>query len=67
MSRWKQALDSALTASFVVAFFVVVIAIGLIQPYMEARAYERVTGKHVSVWDAVWLDLRVQASPEESR
>lgn len=27
---------------------------------IEARAYERVTGKHVSQWDAWWLDLRVQ-------
>lgn len=26
----------------------------------EARAFERVTGKRVSTWDAVWLDLRVQ-------
>lgn len=28
--------------------------------WMEARAFERVTGKHVSVWDAMWIELRVQ-------
>lgn len=28
--------------------------------YMEARAYERVTGKQVTTWDAMFLDLRVQ-------
>ncbi len=26
----------------------------------EACAFERVTGKHVSTWDAMFLDLRVQ-------
>ena len=28
--------------------------------YFEARAYERVTGKKVSTWDAMFLQLRVQ-------
>ena len=27
---------------------------------MEAAAYRRVTGKDVTTWDAIWLDLRVQ-------
>ena len=31
-----------------------------IQSHQEAAAYGRVTGKGVSWWDAVWLDLRVQ-------
>lgn len=31
----------------------------------EARAYERVTGEHVSTWDALFLDLRVQAEPRK--
>lgn len=30
--------------------------------YFEAQAYERVTGKHVSTWDAIFLDLRVEES-----
>ena len=29
---------------------------------MEAAAYNRVTGKHVSTWDAMWIELRVQES-----
>lgn len=29
--------------------------------YMEARAYNRITGKNVSTWDAMWVDLRVQS------
>lgn len=28
--------------------------------HFEAAAYERVTGKKVSAWDAMFLDLRVQ-------
>jgi len=27
--------------------------------YQEARTYERLTGKHVTTWDALWVDLRV--------
>lgn len=27
--------------------------------WMEARAYNRVTGGSVTTWDALWLDLRV--------
>ena len=46
--------------SIIVSFIVLLIALVLFQPYMEVRAYERVTGKHVSVWDAMFLDLRVQ-------
>jgi hypothetical protein len=32
--------------------------------YFEARAYERVTGQHVSTWDAMFLDLRVMSTPQ---
>jgi len=31
---------------------------------MEAKAYERITGKKVSTWDAMWVELRVQAGPQ---
>ncbi len=31
---------------------------------MEAEAYTRLTGKPVSTWDAMFLDLRVQESIE---
>lgn len=54
--KWIDAL-----AGFVV--FVVIVAILAAWPigsYFEAQAYYRVTGKRVSTWDAMWLDLRVQ-------
>lgn len=28
--------------------------------YFEAEAYNRATGQHVSTWDALWLELRVE-------
>ena len=34
----------------------------LLPAKFERDAYERVTGKSVSTWDAIWLDLRVQES-----
>ena len=33
--------------------------------YFEANAYNRATGSHVSTWDAMWIELRVQAAPKE--
>ncbi len=31
--------------------------------YFEAEAYNRHTGANVSTWDAMWIELRVQAGP----
>lgn len=28
--------------------------------YNEARTFERLTGRHVTTWDALWVELRVQ-------
>lgn len=46
----------AVTAALVALSFVV----SYIFARFEAAAYERVTGKRVSAWDAMFLDLRVQ-------
>lgn len=32
----------------------------IVSSAMEARAYNHVTGKNVSTWDAMWIELRVQ-------
>jgi len=47
------------------AVFVGTAALQLICASAEAAAYERVTGCHVSAWDAIWLDLRVQEFPKD--
>jgi hypothetical protein len=33
----------------------------VIAPYFEAKAFNRVSEKKVTYWDAVFLDLRVEA------
>jgi hypothetical protein len=40
------------------------LAMGLLQPYFESRAYNKLTGAHTTYWDAVWLKLRVQDRPQ---
>jgi hypothetical protein len=32
--------------------------------HLEARSFERVAGPHVSTWDAMFLELRVQQPTE---
>lgn len=45
----------------VLILIVVIVAVGvLMQAYNEAATYRRLTGKNVSTWDALWVDLRVQ-------
>jgi hypothetical protein len=36
-----------------------------VQAKFEADAYHRATGHRVSQWDAMFLDLRVQAEPKQ--
>lgn len=39
-------------------------AIALIQPWMESQVYNRLTGANTTVWDAIWLELRVNGEPK---
>lgn len=32
----------------------------LVPSYYEARTYRRLTGAEVTMWDAMWVELRVQ-------
>lgn len=41
-------------------FIIGVPAFILFSSYMEASTYRRLTGKQVTTWDAIWVDLRVQ-------
>lgn len=38
----------------------VVLPLWIGRSYMEAQSFNRVTGKNVSTWDAMWIQLRVQ-------
>jgi hypothetical protein len=41
------------------------VSVWIILSFFEARAFERATGKKVSVFDAMFIELRVQESMEE--
>ncbi len=45
------------------AFFVF---LWVFESSMEARSFNRITGKQVSTWDAMWVNLRVEYSPVSS-
>lgn len=56
MKRHTESLGWLLTAALVL----VLLAGWVLASWIEARSFESVTGKHVSTWDAMFLDLRVQ-------
>ena len=38
------------------------LAVGILQPYFEARAFNKFTdGPKATYWDAMWTELRVMA------
>lgn len=45
---------------FVLALPVMLLAFWVVPSYFEAQTYSRLTGKQVSTWDALWVDLRIQ-------
>ena len=59
---WKMTKDMA-----TLVFALVILAILLFgscffwvgSSYFEARTYSRLTGKQVTTWDAMWIELRV--------
>ena len=48
---------------FTVLGVAALVAACLIQPYMESKMYNKLTGAHTTMWDAMWVELRVQESP----
>jgi hypothetical protein len=39
----------------------------VVSSYLEARSFERITGRHVSTWDAMFVELRVQEGARDGR
>jgi hypothetical protein len=65
MSMTREEIKSAKYAAVLVAvIFALAIGFKLIGSYFEASAYNRATGSNVSTWDAMWIELRVQAGPK---
>ena len=44
----------------VVVFVGIALGVWVFASSMEASAFNRATGKTVSTWDAMWVELRVQ-------
>ena len=38
-------------------------AIWVLSSYNEAMVYNKLTGAHVTTWDAMWVELRIQEQP----
>ena len=56
-----------LTAAFYATWVLIALTLWIGASHLEANAYERVTGKHVSTWDAMFLELRVQEPSSPAR
>jgi hypothetical protein len=57
----RNALDLTWEFGLLVLVAIAVLCVAWVFPsYMEARAYNHATGAHVSTWDAMFVDLRVQ-------
>jgi flagellar basal body-associated protein FliL len=41
------------------------IAVWVVSSHYEAESFQKLTGKQVSTWDAMWLELRVQEPTSE--
>ncbi len=60
----KGGKDLIITVSVVIAVIVIALSFWIFTSAMEANAYNRATGSNVSTWDAMWIELRVQAGPK---
>lgn len=52
---------------YLAVVFVIFSATGvgwIIASHFEAQTYNKATGSELTTWDAMWIELRVQASPQ---
>lgn len=62
----RTTIETAIHAMFgIVAAALLVLMFWIIPSYFEARSYNRITGENVSTFDAMFVNLRVQASPKD--
>jgi len=58
----NKKLEMMMMCGLLVAIFAFTFAAWVFGSYQEAKAFNNVTGKDVSTWDAMWIELRVQES-----
>lgn len=53
---------AAITLMSLAAIVILTVLVGVwaIKASITANAYNAVTGKHVTTWQAMWVDLRIQ-------
>ena len=65
MAEEKKEPSTLVVALILLSFVLVIVGVGLTIwvafSHFEAQAYNNVTGKDVSTWDAMWIELRVQS------
>lgn len=59
----RKSREAALYGIGIGAFIAFAVAAWVFSASMEAAAFNRATGSHVSTWDAMWAEFRVQAAP----
>ncbi len=58
----REQMDRGKIGVYVAMILILPIIVWIIPSYFEARTYSRLTGAKVTMWDAMWVDLRVQES-----
>lgn len=58
-------VDGCLGCGALIALTLISLAVWVVSSHFEAAAYNRATGKNVSTWDAMWVELRVQDGAKE--
>jgi Na+-transporting methylmalonyl-CoA/oxaloacetate decarboxylase gamma subunit len=56
----KEAEGCAVTIMGMGVLIVLVLIFWVFPAYFEARAFNRLTGRNASTWEAMWVELRVQ-------
>lgn len=64
--RKRSRIDLILAVLVVVGFAVVFGGGWWVHSFMEASAYNRITGSDVSTWEAMWVNLRVEAPAQQT-
>ena len=61
LSYWNKAKNLAAGTVFVACVVGFIGSVWVVMSFFEARAYNKVTGAQVSTYDAMFIQLRVQA------
>jgi hypothetical protein len=61
----KKHVETALVLFIGAVVLGLIVLIAMIQPIMESRTYNKLTGANTTAWDALWVELRVQDQPRK--